>query len=203
MLMGITQMSSATTGLITEAELDQLETFLFSSAVSEDALDLIGTHGLLCAINISPVKIPEQEWLDLLFDTEPQWESDAQKDHILGLLRKLHYTIGNDLYNDQETLLPCELTLDLDDEDEDEDLAELTIWAQSFMEGVFLREEDWFGDDEETVAGLLLPIMVASDLFEDKEVLEIRQDRALSEEMAEQIPELLVDLYLHYHAPEK
>jgi uncharacterized protein len=188
------------TGLITEAELDQLEAFLFSSAVSEDSLDLIGTHGLLCALNISPTKVPEQEWLDLLFDSEPKWESTEQKELIVGLLRKLHFTIGQDLYNDQETLLPCELTLDAD---EDEDEPELTIWAQSFMEGVFLREEDWFGNDEETVAGLLLPIMVASELFDDPEILEIRQDRALSEEMAEQIPELLVDLYLYYHAPDK
>lgn len=188
------------TGLITEAELDQLEAFLFSSAVSEDSLDLIGTHGLLCALNISPVKVPEQEWLDLLFDSEPKWETETQKSEIIGLLRKLHHTIGQDLYNDQETLLPCELTLDAD---EDEDEPELTIWAQSFMEGVFMREEDWFGDDEETVAGLLLPIMVASELFDDPEIAEIRQDRALSEEMAEQIPELLVDLYLYYHAPEK
>ncbi|TVQ69459.1 MAG: YecA family protein [Oceanospirillales bacterium] len=188
------------TGLITEAELDQLEAFLFSSAVSEDSLDLIGTHGLLCALNISPTKVPEQEWLDLLFDSEPKWESAEQKELIIGLLRKLHFTIGQDLYNDQETLLPCELTLDAD---EDEDEPELTIWAQSFMEGVFMREEDWFGTDEETVAGLLLPIMVASELFDDPEIVEIRQDRALSEEMAEQIPELLVDLYLYYHAPDK
>lgn len=195
-------MTAASTGLITEAELDQLEAFLFSSAVSEDALDLIGTHGLLCAVNISPIKVPEQEWLDLLFDSEPNWESDAQKADITGLLRKLNHTIGHDLYNDQETLLPCELTLDTDEDDE-EDTTELTIWAQSFMEGVFMREEDWFGDDEETVAGMLLPIMVASELFDDPEILEIRQDRALSEEMAEQIPELLVDLYLYYHAPDK
>lgn len=191
-------MHADNTGLITEAELDQLEAFLFSPAVAEDALDLIGAHGLLCALNISPVEVPEQEWLELLFDSEPNWESAEQKAHITGLLRKLHRTIGSDLYNDQETLLPCELTLDVD-----EDMAELTTWAQSFMEGVFLREDDWFGSDEETVAAMLLPIMVASELFEDEEIAEIRQDRALSEEMAEQIPELLVDLYLYYHAPDK
>ncbi|WP_409522942.1 YecA family protein [Nitrincola sp. MINF-07-Sa-05] len=193
-------MSADTTGLITEAELDQLEAFLFSSAVSEDALDLIGAHGLLCAVNISPVKIPEQEWVDLLFESEPKWESDAQKADVMALLRKLNHTIAADLYSDEEILLPCDLTLDVDEE---EGVAELTIWAQSFMEGVFLREEEWFGDDEETIAGLLLPIMVSSDLFDDPEIIEVRQDRSLSEEMAEQIPDVLVDLYLHYHSPEK
>ncbi|KAA0873959.1 YecA/YgfB family protein [Nitrincola tapanii] len=193
-------MNTNAQGLITEAELDDLEAFLFSDSVSEDALDLIGAHGLLCAVNISPVEIPEAEWMALLFDSEPEWASEEEKNHYQTLLRKLHKTLASDLYNDQETLLPCELTLDTD---EDEDLPELTIWAQSFMEGVFLREEEWFGRDEETVAGMLLPIMVASELFEDTEILEIRQDRALSEEMAEQIPELLVDLYLYFHAPDK
>ena len=145
--------------LITEDELDTLEEFLFSPAVSEEALDLIGAHGLLCAVNISPSDVPEKEWLTLLFDGEPKWESSQQKEEMLGLLRKLYHTIGNDLFSDQEILLPCELSLETDDEDE---LPEITLWAQAFMEGVFLREDQWFADDEETVAGLLLPIMVAS-----------------------------------------
>ncbi|MBT00187.1 MAG: YecA family protein [Oceanospirillaceae bacterium] len=186
--------------LITEDELDTLEEFLFSPAVSEEALDLIGAHGLLCAVNISPSDVPEKEWLTLLFDGEPKWESSQQKEEMLGLLRKLYHTIGNDLYSDQEILLPCELSLETDDEDE---LPEITLWAQAFMEGVFLREDQWFADDEETVAGLLLPIMVASDLFEDEDIIEVRRDRSLSEEMCNQIPEVLIDLYLNYHAPEK
>ncbi len=193
-------MTDLNSALITEAELDTLEEFLFSEAVSDEALDLIGAHGLLCAVNISPQAIPESEWMPLLFDGEPQWQSPQQKPQIEGLLRKLYRTIGSDLYGDQEILLPCELTLELE---EDEEIAEITLWAQSFMEGVFLREEQWFGDDEETVAGLLLPVMVASDLFDDAEIHDIRRDRALSEEMCEQIPEVLVDLYLHFHAPEK
>ena len=193
-------MTAQTVALITEDELDVLEEFLFSPAVSDEALDLIGAHGLLCAINISPAEVPEPEWLESLFDGEPQWQSEEQKTQILGLLRKLKHTISHDLYSDQEILLPCELTLETEEE---EDLSETTLWAQSFMEGVFLREEQWFGDDEETVAGLLLPIMVASELFEDAEIMDIRKDRALSEEMCEQIPEVLIDLYLHFHAPEK
>ncbi len=191
---------TANIALITEEELDRLEEFLFSSAVSDEALDLIGAHGFLCALNISPEPITEAEWLEQLFDGEPEWSSEAEKNEIIELLRKLYRTIGNDLYNDQEILLPCELSLEPED---DEEMTELTIWAQSFMEGVFLKEDAWFGQDEETVAGLLLPIMVASDLFEDEEVRDISQDRSLREEMCVQIPEVLVDLYLNFHAPDK
>lgn len=186
--------------LITEEELDRLEEFLLSDSVSDEALDLIGAHGFLCALNISPEPVAESEWLEQLFDGEPTWANSEQQNEILSLLRKLYQTIGNDLYNDQEILLPCELSLELE---EDEEISELTIWSQSFMEGVFLKEEQWFGQDEETVAGLLLPIMVASDLFEDEEVRDISEDRSLREEMCVQIPEVLIDLYLHFHAPEK
>ncbi|MBV0932893.1 YecA/YgfB family protein [Marinobacterium weihaiense] len=191
---------TANIALITEEELDRLEEFLFSPAVSDEALDLIGAHGFLCALNISPDAVPEAEWLEQLFDGKPEWSSAAEQQEITELLRKLYRTIGNDLYNDQEILLPCELSLEPEDGEEG---TELTIWAQSFMEGVFLKEDAWFGQDEETVAGLLLPIMVASDLFEDEDVVEISKDRSLREEMCVQIPEVLVDLYLHFHAPDK
>lgn len=93
-------MTAQTAALITEDELDLLEEFLFSSAVSDEALDLIGAHGLLCAINISPAEVPEPEWLESLFDGEPQWQSEEQKTQILGLLRKLKHTISHDLYSD-------------------------------------------------------------------------------------------------------
>ena len=50
----------------------------------------------------------------------------------------------------------------------------------------------------------MLPIMIASDLFdEDKEMAAMRKDKKLSEEMARQIPDLLIDLYLLFHAPKK
>lgn len=191
---------TANIALITEEELDRLEEFLFSPAVSDEALDLIGAHGFLCALNISPEPTAEAAWMEQLFDGEPNWSSDNEKHEIQELLRKLYRTIGNDLYNDQEILLPCELTLEPED---DEDGTELTAWAQAFMEGVFQHEDAWFGQEEETVAGLLLPVMVASDLFEDEDVEEINRDRALREEMAVQIPEVLVDLYLLFHAPNK
>lgn len=186
--------------LISEAELDSLEAFLLSDQVSETSLDLIGAHGLLCALNIAPNKTSVDDWMGMIFDGAPKWESEKQRSEIEGLLSKLNATISNDLSSDQEVPLPFELTLEVDDEDE---TAEVTLWAEGFMEGVFINEGDWFERDEETVAGLLLPIMVASELFDDPEIVEIRNDRSLSEEMCDQIPEVLIDLYLLYHAPDK
>ena len=72
------------------------------------------------------------------------------------------------------------------------------------MEGVFTQEEAWFSPKtEQDVAEMLLPVMVASELFEEEEITAIRDDEKLCAEMCAQIPELLIDLYLYFHAPEK
>ena len=64
---------------ITDDELDLLENFIFSDAVSEESLDLIGIHGFLCSLVISPSVTPEEEWLEILFDGEPQWQNAEQQ----------------------------------------------------------------------------------------------------------------------------
>ena len=184
---------------LTDAELDELEEFLFSDAVSEDALDLVGTHGYFCALNISPAKIPEKQWLQELFDGTPEYTTEKQKSRIEELLRRLYFSIGSDLYNDQDMLLPCEPTLA---DPADEEQGPMTTWAQAFMEAVFLKEDDWFNHQaEEEVAELMLPIMIASELFDEDEFAKMRQDKNLCDEMCRSIPELLIDLYLLFHAP--
>ncbi len=186
---------------LTDDELDLLEDFLYSDQVSEDSLDLIGAHGLFCALNISPNPIEESDLQALLFDTEPKWASDEQKQEITELLNRLYKEIGTNLYSDGEIELPCELSLDPEDDD---DISPLAWWSQAFMEGVFTQEEDWFNKGtEQEVAEMLLPVMVASDLFDEEDINKIRNDEKLCAEMCSQIPELLIDLYLYFHAPDK
>ena len=194
-------MTLTTANALTDAELDQLDDFLYSDQVSEDCLDLVGVHGLFCALNISPSPIAQETWMELVFDGTPNWTSEEQQKEIMGLLKRFHQSIGANLYSDGEIELPCELSLDAED---DEDISPLAWWSQAFMEGVFNQEELWFGSkSEEEVAEMLLPVMVASDLFDEDDINKIRDDEKLCAEMCSQIPELLVDLYLFFHAPEK
>lgn len=186
---------------LSDDELDRLETFIFSDVVSEDSLDLIGIHGFLCALNISPVPAAEEEWMDVLFDGAPNWVSAEQEKEITSILNRWKSSIYSDLSNDSELGMPCELSLETKNEE-----SELEIWAQAFMEGVFLNEDEWFAEGtskEEVVAELMLPIMVVSNLFDEKEFKEIRNNRAVTEQMANEIPDILVDLFLLFHAPEK
>ena len=112
---------------------------------------------------------------------------------------QLQAHIARQLASDDDPEVPCEL--DLGDDPDDSDLRG---WCIGFMEGVFLREAAWFDDAEDEVSELLLPIMVASGLFEEQpEFAEIASDRDLVDSMVEQIPELLTALFLLCHAPEE
>ena len=114
-------------------------------------------------------------------------------------LRELKAQIARTLASDEDLEPPCELTLG-----DEPDLSDLRSWCVGFLEGVFLREEDWFRQDEETVSELLLPIMVGSGLFEDQpEFAEIAQDEEMVQDMLDHIPDVLTQLYLLFQAPEE
>lgn len=181
---------------LTEADIDRLEDFIFSDACSEDALDYLGIHGLLTALAISPARVPAEEWLDSIFDGTPGYANESEKTEIEGLLVQEFTSICAELNNEEAPELPCDLTLD------DED-GLLSNWSQGFMEGVFLRESEWFAEDETRVAELLLPIMMASELFEEQEFADMRNNAKLSQQLCEEIPELLTDLYLHFRVPDE
>lgn len=179
---------------LTEAEIDQLESFLFSPAVSEDALDYLGIHGLLSALAICPVEVPDTEWLEVIFDGNPGYEDETQQLQIEGLLLREYRSICQEIESEEIPELPCELSLD----DEEETLS---VWSQGFMEGVFLRESDWFDQNETEVAEYLLPIMLASELFDEPEFKEMRENPELCEQLCGEIPELMIDLYLMFRVP--
>ena len=70
------------------------------------------------------------------------------------------------------------------------------------MEGVFLDESAWFEGDEEGAATLLLPFMALSGLFDDEpDMAELSDDPIRAERLVRQLPELVLDLYLHYRVP--
>ncbi len=179
-------------------QLERLQQFLDADDLHDEALDYLAGHGYLTALCISPVEVPEEEWIAELFAEEPNYQDDAQKTDIEESLRALKAEIARDLSSDEELEPPCDLTLG-----DEPDLSDLRSWCVGFLEGVFLREEDWFDQDEETVSELLLPIMVGSGLFDDQpEFAEIAQDEDMVEDMMQHIPEILTQLFLLFHAPE-
>lgn len=104
--------------------------------------------------------------------------------------------IGQGLYDDTELALPFDTTLEWQDSDQQ-------AWCIGFMEMLFSQEHAFADVSESDLAEILLPVQVGSGLFaEEPEFVEIYRDEALLASLVQQIPEVLVDLYLLCNVPE-
>lgn len=184
--------------LLDDEGLDRLDDFLASDRVGADALDLIGSHGLLVALAVAPRELPTAVWVAELFQGEPAFADAEQRDHILGLLDQLRRNAIDVLEAGGLPELPFDLELDGLAPEE----TPLGDWCAGFMEGVFLDEAAWFEDNEEAAATLLLPFMLLSGLFDDEpDMAELAGDEKRLAELTAQLPELVLDLYLHFRVP--
>ncbi|MGM0984494.1 MAG: YecA family protein [Pseudomonadota bacterium] len=184
--------------LLEDEELDLLDDFLDSERVDADALDLIGAHGFLMALAVAPRDLPAAAWVAELFHGEPAFADDAEREMILGLFERLRTNAIEALEAGGLPELPFELKLD-DSAPEETPIGD---WCAGFMEGVFLDEAAWFTDDEEAAATLLLPFMLLSGLFDDEpDMAELAGDTTRLRGLVTQLPELVLDLYLHYRVP--
>lgn len=184
--------------LLEDEQLDRLDDFLDSDQVEEDALDLISAHGFLVALAVAPSEVPPTQWLAELFQGEPRYADDAERDEIITLLTLLRDNAVAVLEQGGLPELPFELTLGGEPAEE----TPIGDWCAGFMEGVFSDESAWFQDDEEAAATLLLPFMLLSGLFDDEpDMAELAKDQERQESLVVQLPELVLDLYLHYRVP--
>ena len=180
-------------------QLQRLQQFLDADDLHDEALDYMAACGYLTALSVSPEDVAEDEWLAELFAETPNYADDQQKTDIVSTLRELKVRLARELASDEDMELPCELS-----PGDEPDYSDLRSWCIGFMEGVFLREEAWFNNDEELVSELLLPVMVGSGLFADQpEFIEIEEDQDMVEDMMEHIPGVLTQLFLLFHAPEE
>ena len=165
---------------------------------NEGTLDYHGLHGFLTALIICPASLTEEERNENIFDSEIPLPEATSKD-FNQLIIKVQTAIDRG-FNDEEEGFSLSCEAELDDHD-DEALAN---WCTGFIVAHFLNEEVWFAINEQEVCELLLPIMLASGLFDDgQEFKDIRKDSKLTEDMCSQIPEVLMELYLIFNAPEE
>ena len=175
-----------------------LDALLDKYSPDEGTLDFHGVHGFLTAMTICPFEASQQEVFEAIFDGEVKLpEADAEQlDQYLALI----LTDIDRGFNDEDEGFSLSCEADLDSHDDDS----LANWCIGFMVAHFLDEDLWFTRDEQEVCELLLPIMLASGLFdEEKEFRDIRKDTQLSEDMCSQIPEVLMELYLMFNSPEE
>ena len=68
--------------LLDDEQLDRLDDFLDSEQVGEDALDLISAHGFLVALAVAPSEQPTEQWLEELFQGEPNYHDAAERERL-------------------------------------------------------------------------------------------------------------------------
>ncbi len=172
----------------------RLQDFL-DSEENTDGLDYVATHGFLAALTVGPDTPPTAAWLPELFDGQPVCADPEKAAQLVSDLEAWLKEIHATLYHGQPLRLPCPLALKATEP------TELNDWCAGFMEGMFMKEASWYDVNEELVADLTLPMVVLADLIDDPELQHIRRDQKLARELAQQIPDVLTELYLHFHAP--
>ncbi|HET8731885.1 MAG TPA: YecA family protein [Moraxellaceae bacterium] len=160
-----------------------------------EGLDFVATHGFLSALTVGPDTPATADWIRELFDGQPVCADATRAAQITADLEAWRKEIHATLYHGQSLRLPCPLTLKATES------TELNDWCAGFMEGMFMKEASWYDADEDLVADLTLPMVVLSDLIDDPELQHLRRDQKLVRDLAQQIPDVLTELYLHFHAP--
>ncbi len=176
------------------ATLGALEDFLDSDA-NENGLDFLGSHGYLTALTVGPRGTLDAEAMAALFEDAEPCADAARSARIREQLQAWQKSIHAVLYHGARLELPCPLVSDLNEANE------LSDWCVGFMEGLFLDEERWYAGHEDDIADLTLPMVVISDLIDDPDLQVLRRDRKLLKEMTLQIPDLITEIYLLFHAP--
>lgn len=186
-------MNDRLTSALAEAAAHQLQKALESDSTPEDGMTFCEAHGYLTAQAIQPGPFDPDTALAELFGSAAAVQPAQVREAVCGV----YNAILQQLINGEPPDLPCDPESELDP-----DAPPLQGWATGFMEAFFLQPEAWSGPPEELVGELTLPMLSVSGLLDDEELHEIAQDSELVMNLCQQIPDLVVDLFLLYQAPD-
>ncbi len=183
---------------LSDEELDELDQFLLSDAVSDETMLLDMLDGYLTAIVIGPTTILPSQWLPGVWgpseDDAPEYESVEQAQRIMELMMRHMNGITWSLQYDADAFDPL-----LDSMVHEGDACEYVVgeaWAYGFMQGVELCRQDWQPlFDDPTAREALRPINLlgAEELTEAEEAL--TRSPALREELTAQLAASVAAIY--------
>lgn len=163
----------------------------------EDVMDYRAAHGFLTGLVIGPVNLADNAALDYM---TAELANDAPPDARENALRSIRFIrseIDRQLNSDddEDLLIPAEVKAGQSPMD-----STLADWCTGFIEAHFEQEDAWLANNEQEVVELLLPVITISGVFRDEpEFRDISGNADLVEEMCEQLPDILVELYLLFH----
>ena len=140
---------------LSDAEMDELESFLASDAVPPDCMDLEMLDGFLTAVVSGPEQIQPSEWLPQLWSeggksATPAYTDNDQAQRIMALVLRHMVGIQRTLSESPTRFRPL---LYLPDEGErkpekkgakpERTPPEASAWCEGYMSGVKLRDDEW------------------------------------------------------------
>lgn len=133
-----------TSGLTSE-EMDELDAFLMSDAVSDATMTLDELDGFLTAIVSGPVTVMPSQWLPRVWGPsskdEPVFDTFEQAMRINGLMMRHMNGIIAELQEDPEGLVPIVDMVSYPDDPHEYPDGEM--WAHGYLLGIELCRKDW------------------------------------------------------------
>ncbi|WP_144111303.1 UPF0149 family protein [Paraburkholderia sp. BCC1886] len=161
---------------LSDAEFEELDTFLVSDVTSEETLTIEALDGYLTALAIGPTTLAPNYWLPRVWgpseaDT-PAFDSVEEAQHILGLILRQMNGIIASIESDPDGFEPVFGFVVTDEQDRE--YIDGGAWAMGFMQGLELVRADWqpLFDSEEGQAWLRpLHLLGALELTPEEEAL--------------------------------
>jgi len=172
---------------LNEQDWDLLSDYFLSDEIPENAMDLFELHGFMTALAIVPKEVAFSDWWPEVMGEE----GAAVNEPIAALLKTMLHGIHEEMDSGDGIELPVELTPDDDEEGE-----LLHSWCLGFVEGQMLEDETWFGEEVARVAALSLPMAALAGAVEEEDLGELIKTEAARQQLAEQIPDCLDELFL-------
>jgi uncharacterized protein len=186
---------------LTDAELDELESFLASEAVPQDCMDLEMLDGYLAAIASGPEAIQPSEWLPGVWSeggksAAPAYASSEQAQRVMALMLRHMVGIERTLAESPTRFRPL---LYLPDEKAKSDKPpppEATAWCEGYMAGVKLRDDEWQPlYDAQEARDWIFPIEALAFGEHDPEFAEWIDDKEKRDSLVEELPVAAVLIY--------
>lgn len=186
---------------LSDDEVDELQAFLISDAVSDETMLVDQLDGFLTAIVIGPTTIMPSRWLPRIWgsslDDAPEFESAEQAQRIMTLIMRHMNGIAVSVGANPEDFDPMFVTGGY--EGDPGEYLDGEMWCHGFMQGIELCRQDWrpMLDHPEGVR-ILRPIFLlgAEDVSAEEEKLTETpgQRHALSHE----VPAAVAAIYRHW-----
>lgn len=186
---------------LSEEEIDELDDFLMSDAVSDETMMLDQLDGYLTAIIIGPTTLRMQDWLSGIWgpgeEHAPEFETMDHAQHILDLITRYMNGIVWSFQADPDAFEPMFNMVTFDNDQKE--YLDAEMWAYGFMQGIALSREDWqplYDDTQASSALRPIYLLGADKVTRDEEKL--TRTPAQREELAKQIPAGLAAIYRYW-----